>query len=51
MVQKVFLSNFYILGAEAVRKAPPKNKSVIEEQKSANLKYDANLASFYVASD
>lgn len=31
MAQKVYLSNFYILGAEAVKKPAPKNKKQIAE--------------------
>jgi hypothetical protein len=51
MASKVYLSNFYILGAEAMRKAPSKGKAVIEPQISANWRLDPNLSSFYLTSD
>ena len=31
MATKIYLSNFYILGAEAIRRAPPKNKSAEQD--------------------
>lgn len=40
MSSKVYLSNFYILGAEAIRRAAPKKSQVVEPQQSANLRYD-----------
>ena len=50
MKKKVYMSNFYLLGAEAIRKQPPKGKAeeAIEHQVSANLRYDPNLSSFYM---
>jgi hypothetical protein len=51
MASKVYLSNFYILGAEAMRKAPSKGKAVIEPQISANWRLDPNLSSFFLTSD
>ena len=51
MASKVYLSNLYILGAETIRKAPTKSKQGVEPQVSANWRYDANLASFFLSSD
>ncbi len=48
--QKVYLSNFYILGAEAIRRPLPKGKTEADAQMSANLRYDPNLSSFFIAS-
>ncbi len=48
--QKMYLSNFYILGAEAIRRPLPKGKTENEAQMSANLRYDQNLNSFLIAS-
>ena len=51
MANKVYLSNFYMLGAEAIR-AKPKNKNAPDEgQLSANLRFDPNLTSFFLASE
>ena len=51
MKSKVYLSNFFMLGAEAIRKPAPKNKATVVDQISANMRFDPNLASFYLASD
>ena len=52
MNRKVYLSNFYVLGAEAVQKSQPKKQDQVPEpQESANWKYDENMSQFYLTSD